>query len=123
MKKVLSIGQCNADNQQIGTMLKSNFSVEFEMADTRHDAIPKIQNQNFDLVLVNRILDANGEEGMDIIREFHSDPKFKSLPVMLVSNFEDSQKAAVAIGARPGFGKAAINDEATLEILKPFLER
>ena len=122
MKKVLSIGQCDADNQRIGKMLNSNFSIEFATANDRRDAIPKLKNQNFDLVIVDRILDSNGDEGMDIIRDLKSDGNFKKTPVMLVSNFKDAQESAVSIGAEPGFGKATLDEETTLNMLKRYLE-
>ena len=40
----------------------------------------------FDLVLVNRVLDADGSSGLDLIRAIKADPDLANVPVMLVSN-------------------------------------
>jgi hypothetical protein len=39
-------------------------------------------------------------------------------PVMLVSDLEDAQVAAVAKGALRGFGKSALEETETLELIK-----
>jgi len=58
---------------------------------------------------------------MDFISQVKSDLDFKDLPVMLVSNFEDSQEEAVQRGALRGFGKSALRNPQTLELLKKAL--
>ena len=40
---------------------------------------------------------------------------------MLVSNLEDAQAQAVAAGAQPGFGKAALQKPRTIELLREYL--
>ena len=69
-------------------------------------------------MLVNRILDRTGEEGLDFIRDLKADPALASVPVMLVSNFADAQRQAVELGARPGFGKDAIGRPETVTALR-----
>ena len=41
---------------------------------------------------------------------------------MMVSNYADAQDKAVADGAVSGFGKAALDDPATVELLGTYLK-
>ena len=43
------------------------------------------------------------------------------MPVMLVSNYEDSQRQAVLAGAAPGFGKSALGQSQMIDRLRQFL--
>ena len=68
------------------------------------------------LCLLNRVLDGDFKEthGQALIRELIEGGS----RAMLVSNFEEAQTDAVAAGALPGFGKAAINEAETAERLQ-----
>ena len=120
-KKVLSIGQCAFDDSNIWEMLKNNFAVVVETAASHDEALAKIGENDFDLVLVNRIYDATGTPGLKTITALKSESKTRYVPVMLVSNFEDAQSAAVEAGAVSGFGKTALANQRTIEILKAYL--
>jgi len=61
-------------------------------------------------VLVNRKLDVDGSDGMDVIRSAFACDNLSGMPFMLVFNYDDAQNQAVAAGARPGFGKAELGD-------------
>ena len=121
MKRVLSVGQCMPDNAGIGRMLKSNFDVEVDVAESHADAVRMATESAFDLVLLNRIYDATGTEGMDTLKALKSGDSTRNTPVMVVSNYPDAQESAVANGAEMGFGKSALNDPNTIERLRPFL--
>ena len=108
MPHVLSVGQCGFDQFSISRHLKSGFDAEVATADTASQAIAAIKNQQFDLVLVNRILDADGSSGLDLIEAIKTDPKLSHSAVMLVSNYPEAQGQAEILGALPGFGKADI---------------
>ena len=108
MKHVLSIGQCGFDHGSIGRFLRSHFDVEVVPAATARDATTKLQERTFDLVLVNRQLDADGDEGLDFIQGLKNNPAFAAVPVMLVTNYREYADQAVSIGAVPGFGKAEL---------------
>lgn len=120
-KKVLNVGQCNPDNASISRMLNDHFDVTVQSAESHDEAIRMAAKSTYNLVLLNRIYDATGTEGMDTLRALKSDEATRETPVMLVSNFQESQDAAVAEGATPGFGKAALADPATVDRLKEFL--
>ena len=85
------------------------------------DALALLRQQPFDLVLVNRVLDADGTSGQQLIDKIKADEKLKGVPVMLVSNYDNYQKDAVKAGALPGFGKATLGSPATVARLKKYL--
>jgi len=108
-KVVLSVGQCRPDSAAIGHYLRSNFGAEVVTADTAAAALQLLAERSFQLVLLNRILDADGSEGMQILHEIRRQERWQELPVTLVSNYAEWQQKAVAAGALPGFGKAELN--------------
>ena len=73
-------------------------------------------------VLVNRKLDADGSDGMAIVKAIQADAALSSIPVILVSNYADAQSAAVAAGALPGFGKSDIGSEEAIAKLAAVLK-
>ncbi len=106
-KKVLSLGQCAADHWSISRLFSDSLRTAVTEADSFEEALELLRRENFALVLVNRVLDANGASGLDFITRLKADETLRSVPVMLVSNYADAQRQAVAKGAPPGFGKAA----------------
>lgn len=106
--RVLSVGQCSMDHGGLSRHFRKAFDAEVVRADTFDEAHAALKGGGFGLVLVNRITDADGSAGLDLIGSLKSDPTLADLPVMLVSNYPDAQQAAVALGALPGFGKASL---------------
>ncbi len=122
-KRVLDIGNCNADHRSIRGLLETHFAATVDRAHTADEALAALRAGRYDLVLVNRILDRDGTEGVDVIRRMKADPAVCGLPVMLISNYADAQDAAVAAGALRGFGKADLrNDDVVVARLSPLLE-
>lgn len=122
MPRVLSVGQCGYDHGQIERHLRRRFGAVVEAASTFPEAVEKLSETPFDLVLVNRINDADGSPGLDLIQTLKSDPALTTIPVMLVSNYEDAQQKAQALGALPGFGKSNLTSPESTEKLKSVLE-
>jgi response regulator RpfG family c-di-GMP phosphodiesterase len=120
---VLDVGQCNPDHSSISQLLKRHFNASVDRAYRADEAIRLASEKEYDLILINRILDADGSEGLPILDQLKSSPATQSVPVMLVSNYADSQADAVTRGAEPGFGKSSLRDPATVERLRPFLEK
>lgn len=118
-RRVLSIGQCAADHYSIATVLQERFAVEVTPAATEAEAVDLLRTGDYALVLVNRIFDADGTSGLEVI------PRLRELkrapPVMLVSNFYASQQQAEALGAVPGFGKGNLHDPETHAQLAKYL--
>lgn len=121
MKTVLSIGQCNPDHSRITALCEKHFEAAIETADSHAEATQMAVSKTYDLILVNRVLDATGSGGLDIIKELVADEKFTA-PLMLVSNYPESQAEAVAAGAVQGFGKAELDKPSTLEMLGAYLK-
>ena len=120
-KKVLSIGQCFADHIAIAHTLNRHFGAEVIAASDWTEALPLLRREPFALILVNRLLDADGSPGLDVIRELKSDEALRAVPVLLMSNHEQAQRDAVQAGAEMGFGKAALGQPAMLGRVRPFL--
>ncbi len=113
-KKVLSLGQCGADHASISGLLHGHLGAEVVAARTYEDALAKLRQGGFALVLVNRVLDYDGRPGLDFIDMLRADPEVGKVPVMLVSNYPDAQREAVGRGSLPGFGKSALREPQTL---------
>ena len=85
-------------------------------------ATAQLHAGNFDLVLVNRKLDIDYSDGMNVIRLLKADSKSSHVPVMLITNYPDHQDAAEEIGAVRGFGKLEFGKPETRERLAAILE-
>ena len=120
-KRVLSAGQCFADHSGITRVMGKAFGAEVVGVHSEREALTLLRQKAFALVLVNRVFDADGSSGLDLIRAIKAEDALKHLPVMLVSNYEEAQAQAVAAGATPGFGKAALGHPQMLARVEPYL--
>ena len=98
-------------------MLTNNFDVTVLQTDQAQDTLELLAKQPVDLILVNRKLDCDYSDGMRIIEQLKGDQRYSSIPVMLVTNYEDHQDQAVSVGALRGFGKLALSAPETLASL------
>jgi CheY-like chemotaxis protein len=121
MLHVLCIGQCGYDHAVIARHLRQAFDAEVVGAATFAEALGTLRAGPFALVLVNRVSDADGTPGLDLIRRMKADDALAAIPVMLVSNFPDAQEQARALGALPGFGKADLATPGSHERLRSVL--
>jgi len=109
---VVSVGQCGFDNSQIRDLIRAVdpaaiLKVADDLAETLD--ILRADEGRVRLVLVNRIFDANGASGLELIRTLKSSAdQAAAVPLMLVSDLESAQASALAEGGVPGFGKSAI---------------
>ena len=115
-KMVLSVGQCGADHHSLTSLLNSQFGAEVVSAASAREALAQLRRDRYNLVLVNRLFDRGGS-GLDFIVQLKADASLTGVPVMLVSNYDDAQQQAVALGALPGFGKSSLGSPATLRRL------
>lgn len=120
-RTVLSVGQCRPDHAAISHFLTSNFDVAVLTADLHDDAMETLERHSVHLVLINRKLDADYSDGMEILRSIRENSQYGSVPVMLVSNFPEWQEKAVASGAVHGFGKAELHLPETVERVRSAL--
>ena len=120
-RKVLDVGQCNADNYRISELLNRHFDVQVDRSHSIVQAVEAASKKPYDLILINRILDADSSAGMDVLASLKLNPSSKEIPVMIISNYEDAQEKAIEKGAVAGFGKGALDSEETLAKLKKYL--
>ncbi len=120
-KRVLEIGNCNLDHALLGVLLKRSFQANVVRAHDASEALAALRSGPFDLVLVNRILDRDGSDGLELIRTIKASPEFAATPVMMITNYPEHQERAVAAGAASGFGKAELQAAETHEKLARFL--
>ncbi|MFO0869941.1 MAG: response regulator [Pirellulales bacterium] len=120
-KRVLDVGNCVPDHAAIRRMLTAQFGAEVLQAHGLADTLAALERGGVDLVLINRKLDQDYSDGMVIIQHLKADPRWSSVPVMLVTNYAEHQVAAVAAGAEYGFGKLELDATTTRERLARFL--
>ncbi len=120
-KSVLDVGNCSPDHYSISRLLSTHFDVDIVQTHGEVDTLDQLKARPFDLVLVNRIMDRGGENGLEIIERIKGDESLKQVPVMMITNFPDHQDLAVAAGAEPGFGKRSLQDAETLQRLSTWL--
>lgn len=122
-KTVIDCGNCGPDHSSIRNMIQSRFDAVVQRTHGPEDTLQRLREGDVALVMVNRKLDRDYSDGMDVIRQIKSDDQVGDVPVMLISNYDDHQEAAVAIGAVPGFGKLALSDPKTHALFEPYLSR
>lgn len=111
-KKVLDVGNCRPDHAAIRYFLEG-MGLDVEQAHLTEQALQRLRESPFDLVLVNRKLDHDYSDGTELIQAMKADPALRSIPVMLISNYADAQAEAVRLGALHGFGKLELSREQT----------
>jgi CheY-like chemotaxis protein len=121
-RNVLSVGQCLPDHLAICRLIEGRFDAKVTPARLAADTFEALRNEKFDLVLVNRKLDEDYSDGIEILQQIKSDPRLADVPVMLVTNYPEHQRAAVEAGAEPGFGKLEFHKPETIEKMARFLD-
>ena len=114
-KRVLDVGNCAPDYASVSNFLTHNFDCEVVQAHDAADALRHLRSGHFDLVLVNRKLDVDYSDGIEVIRQIKADPDVSDVPVMLITNYPEHQQAAIAAGAIRGFGKLEFGNPETSE--------
>ena len=121
MKQILDVGQCQPDHATIRAFLDKHFDCEIVQTHGPEDSLRALQDTEFDLVLINRKLDRDYSDGIDIIRQMKSQPETAHVPVMLITNYPEHQELSVNLGALPGFGKLQFGQPETLQKLQAIL--
>lgn len=119
--RILDVGNCGHDHGKLTQMLSREFGAEVVSADSANETLERLAREAFDLVLVNRKLDHDYSDGIEVIKLLKAHPEFSALPVMMITNYAEHQEAAVAAGALYGFGKLELAKQETHERLKAVL--
>jgi len=120
-KTLVDCGNCAPDFQAIRSMAETNFGAKVLQTHGLEDTLEVLRKEGVDLVTINRKLDRDYSDGLEIAKAIKADPELQSTPVMLVTNYEEHQQTAIANGCERGFGKLAIGDAETRQRLAPYL--
>ncbi|MBX3422812.1 MAG: response regulator [Pirellulaceae bacterium] len=120
-KVVLDVGNCGPDHNSICNLVTGRFKAQVIQAHGAEDAIQILATRQIDLVLINRKLDQDYSDGVEVLKAIKADERFRSVPVMLITNYEEHQQQAVSLGALPGFGKLALSSPQTIRRLAAIL--
>lgn len=122
MTKILvDCGNCGPDFHSIRQMVTSNFDATVLQTHGAEDTLELLRSRDVDLITVNRKLDRDYTDGLDVVKLIRADDEVGSVPIMLVTNYPEHQDTAVEAGCVRGFGKLAIRDPETIELLTPYL--
>ncbi|MGC4005535.1 MAG: hypothetical protein QM811_21415 [Pirellulales bacterium] len=97
MSRVVAVGNCGYDQGTLNGWLSRDFATSCVAAHDWEDLQAELRRGDVALVLVNRILDRDGSEGLDILTRLKAEPRFADVPAMLLSNYADAQATAVAL--------------------------
>ena len=122
-KIVLDVGNCNPDHNAIQRMLTTHYDVVVLRADELSDAMDVLRQNKVDLIVINRKLDIDYSDGIEILRHLKQDAATRAIPAMIITNYPEQQIAAVSEGAEYGFGKLQYAEPSTHERLSRFLEK
>ncbi len=120
-KRVLDVGNCGPDYASMKRFLTGTFDCTVEQSHGPEDTLAALRGGDFDLVLINRKLDRDYSDGIEILRQIKADAELQNTPVMLITNYAEQQDAAVKLGAERGFGKLEIGMLETRKKLQPIL--
>jgi CheY-like chemotaxis protein len=120
-KRVLNVGQCGPDHATIRGYLTNMFDCDVVQTHGLSDTLNELKTGPVHLVLINRKLDADYSDGIEILRAIKADDATKDVPVMLVTNYPEHQDSAEQAGALRGFGKLEFDRADTKERLAAVL--
>lgn len=119
MMNVLLLGHCGFDGPKIGAKVSNSFQAKILTAATATDATKVLASHKIDIILVNRIFDADGDSGIEWIKNFKKEES--AIPALLISNYADAQTQAVAVGGAVGFGKSELSSNLPIERIRAAL--
>lgn len=120
-KTLLDCGNCGPDFNAVRQMATAAFGASVLQSHGIEDTLEILRTRQIDLVTVNRKLDRDYSDGLEVIKAIKADTEIGSVPVMLVTNYEEHQQAAMKAGCVRGYGKLAINEPATHCAIQPYL--
>jgi hypothetical protein len=117
LRTIVLVGHCVPDEFLLKNAIRRAVPGAMVEHAGDHDAL-KPHLHAGSLLLVNRVLDGwfDAADGIELIKSL---PRGDDGPVaMLISNYPEAQAAAVAAGARQGFGKSAVHKQQTAALLR-----
>ncbi len=118
--RIVLVGHCGADSFFLKRAIK-RLVPEAAIEEANHtDALaPYLDGGN--VLLVNRVVDGRFDtgDGVDLIGTICQ--RGTASKLILISNYDDAQERAVAVGAMPGFGKSDLDAPQTGSMLRAAL--
>ena len=122
MPRVIDVGNCGFDHGALSGLLRQQFQVPCLSVANGAELQRELKQGDVALIIVNRVFDSDGGDGLALIGQLKQNPETADIPVMLLSNYPDAQAKAVSMGALPGFGKSSLRNDATREMLASVLQ-
>ena len=119
--RILDVGECGFDGPRMQQLWEDELDAVVDRVHSSDDALRHLKRGGYNIVLVNRVLAADGSSGLEVIKRLIDSGT--NVPVMLVSDRPEAQDEAVELGAVRGFGKAALEDESTIDLVKQTAKR
>ncbi len=117
---VVLVGHCGPDEWMLRSAI-SRALPDIELHTVNDQAGLGLHQNPNSLLLINRKLD--GDFSVALAADMIPDAVASGARVMLISNFDDAQDAAVSAGAYRGFGKSDVNATATADLLRTVVQR
>ena len=118
-KTVVDCGNCGPDFHSIRQFVTSNFDAVVVQSHNAEETLDLIRQRDVVLVTVNRKLDRDYSDGLDVVKRIKADDECGRIPVMLVTNYEEHQLSAIDAGCVRGFGKLALRDPGIIDLFQP----
>jgi len=117
-KKILLVGHCGPDSTYLKIAARSALGEVAVTSAGDRAQLDRAIAAGVDLILFNRELDygfepATGVDMIRLLKQQHPD-----LKMMLITNYPEVQAAAIAAGAKPGFGKRDIGSPRAREMIR-----
>lgn len=120
-KTLVDCGNCGPDFLAIRAMVEGEFGARVLQSHGLDDTLAILREHPIDLVTINRKLDQDYSDGLEVAKAIKADTEVSRVPVMLVTNYTEHQEAAISVGCVRGFGKLALASPETHRLLRPFL--
>ena len=120
ISKIVLVGHCGPDEWMLRSAI-SRALPNIEITTVNDEKGLTDYQQEGHLHLMNRTLD--GDFSVSLAVDLIADTVESGARVMLISNFEDAQQAAISVGAHRGFGKSDVNATATADLLRTAVQR
>ena len=117
-KTIAFIGHCGPDSSFLRLAVSKAVPGAKIVSVDDDAALKDALEAGVDLALFNRVLEFGFDqsEGVEVIRRLAR--YYPSTRMMMVSNYPETQTAAVAAGALPGFGKRELGSPRVVQLLR-----
>ncbi len=119
MKNILIIEDEPIQQEAYKLKLSNKYNVSIVSTETQ--MVGALQNQIPDLVILDIML-PGGKNGFDILTELHADPKTKDIPVIVLTNLDETERhTALDLGAKAYITKTSVNVDDIEKVVDTYL--